>query len=273
VRSVIFTGLGIVLGAYVVAIGLLAVMQRRLIYQPDTNRPEPSAYGVPAVQSLSVRAPDGIELLAWFVPPERAAGPVVLYLHGNGGNIGMRARRLVRMHGFGWGVLLLEYRGYGGNAGSPTEIGLLEDARAGYAALREMGFSGQQILIWGESLGSGVGVRLATERDVGAVLLESPYTSIVDVGRRHFPWLPVGLLVRDRFDVLTRIGAVHAPVLVMAGGEDTLVPPDMSRAVFAAAPEPKQYWLASGAGHNDLGEAGALEVAKAFVDRYRAPPP
>ena len=156
---------------YCAVVGLLALRQRHLLYLPDTSRPLlPGA--VAAARALSVHTEDGLDLLAWLTPPADDAQPVVLYLHGNGGNIGHRASRFARLSRLGWGVLLLEYRGYGGNAGAPTEAGIHADARAGYAALRGFGVPAQRIVLWGESLGTGVAVRLATEVDVGAVVLE-----------------------------------------------------------------------------------------------------
>jgi fermentation-respiration switch protein FrsA (DUF1100 family) len=223
---------------------------------------------VPGALAVTVRTADGLDLLAWQVPPDRETQPVVLYLHGNGGNIGHRAARLDRMSSFGWGVLLLEYRGYGGNAGEPSEAGLIEDARSGYAALRMLGVPARRILLWSESLGSGLAVRLAAETDVGAVLLESPYTSIAALAQLRFPFVPVGWLLRDRFDLIDRIGAVHAPVLVMTEGRDTIVPPEKGRAVAAAAGEPKEFWWAPEAGHNDLADAGAMGAARMFVQRF-----
>ena len=254
-------------GLYCAVVGLLALRQRHLLYLPDTSRPLlPGA--VAAARALSVHTEDGLDLLAWLTPPADDAQPVVLYLHGNGGNIGHRASRFARLSRLGWGVLLLEYRGYGGNAGAPTEAGIHADARAGYAALRGFGVPAQRIVLWGESLGTGVAVRLATEVDVGAVVLESPYTSIMAIAQQRFPFVPVAWLLRDRFDLIGRIPKVRAPVLVMTGERDAIVPPEMGREVFAAAREPKVFWLAQTAGHNDLGEAGAFDVVQAFVREH-----
>ncbi len=257
-----------VMGLYCLAVGILAWRQRRFIYVPETVRPELSAAGVAKARVLTVRTDDGLDLLAWWAPPADETQPVVLYLHGNGGHIGYRAPRLAQLSSHGWGVLLLEYRGFGGNPGTPTEAGLQTDARAGYAALLALGIPSQRVVPWGESLGSGIAVRLATEVDVGAVLLESPYTSIVAIGQRRFPLAPVSLLLRDRFDLIGRIAAVRAPVLVMTGGRDDIVPPAMGRAVFAAAREPKMFWFAQDAGHNDLGEAGAFDAVRAFIRQH-----
>jgi fermentation-respiration switch protein FrsA (DUF1100 family) len=258
----------VVLGLYATGLGLLVLLQRRFIYVPDKNRPDLAAAGIPNAREITVHTGDGLDLLAWLVPPDDETQPVILCLHGNAGHIGNRASWMTRLHGFGWGVLLLEYRGYGGNPGEPTESGLIEDARAGYAALRGIGIPGNRILLWGDSLGTGVAVRLATEVEVGAVMLESPYTSIVAIGQRRFPFAPVAWLLRDRFDSIGRIPMVRSPVLVMTGGRDEVVPPEMGRAVFAAAPEPKVFWLAPDAGHDDLAAAGAFDVARRFVQEH-----
>ena len=203
-------GGAIVLGAGLLLGGIYG-MQRRLIYFPDNNLPHPAAVGLPGVQVGRIQTSDGLSLIAWYTAPEGAGIFVVLYLHGNAGNIAHGASRILRFAELGWGVLLPEYRGYGGNPGTPSEQGLLEDARAAFARLREIGTPSGRILLWGESLGTGLAVRLATENAVACLLLKSPYTSIVDVARWHLPWLPVGLLMRDRFDSLARIGEVRGP--------------------------------------------------------------
>jgi fermentation-respiration switch protein FrsA (DUF1100 family) len=251
-----------------VFVACLVAFQRRVLFLPDTTRPDLARAGVPGVREITVTTADGISLLAWYMPPAAVDAKVVLYLHGNAGHIGHRAYRLEPMRRLGWGVLLLEYRGYGGNPGSPSETGLVADARAGWDMLRTMGFPPSRILLWGESLGSGVAVRLAVERDVAAVLLEAPYTSITDMARKQFWFVPVRWLLFDRFDTLGAIGGVRAPVLVMHGARDRIIPVAMGRAVHAAAPEPKQLWIAPDAGHVDLVEAGAIEAAGEFVKPF-----
>ena len=253
---------------YLTVLALLTVLQRRFLYGPDTARPDISAAAIPEARELTVQTADGLNLLAWWVPTNSAIQPVVLYLHGNAGHIGNRAHRMVRLNSFGWGALLLEYRGYGGNSGTPTEAGMIQDARAAYAALRDMGIPAERIVLYGESLGTGLAVRLATEMPVGAIILESPYTSIVAIGQQKFPYVPVAWLLRDRFDLIGRIGTIAAPVLVMTGGRDTIVAPTMGHAVFAAAPGPKTFWLAPDAGHNDLIAAGAFDEVLAFVRQH-----
>jgi len=262
-------------GCLLVVYGLVAVvlflMQRRILYHPDNTPPDLARAGIPNLRAIAVPTPDGLSLLAWYMPPATGDGLVVLHLHGNAGNIGHRAYRLGPLSGLGWGALLLEYRGFGGNLGTPSEAGLLIDARAALAALRRMGIPSGRILLWGESLGSGLAVRLAAEQPVAAVLLEAPYTSITDLARARFPFVPVRWLLLDRFDSLAAVGGVRAPLLVMHGERDRIVPAAMGRALYAAAPEPKALWIAPDAGHIDLIEAGAIAAAHDFVSRHAAP--
>jgi fermentation-respiration switch protein FrsA (DUF1100 family) len=258
-------GAGVLAASYVFIAALLYLLQRRILYRPDCRPPDLADAGLPDVRQMTVPTADGLALLAWYLPPVRANGRVVLYLHGNAAHIGHRAYRLGPYQRQGWGVLMLEFRGYGGNPGQPSEAGLIIDAHAGLAALREMGFALSAIVVWGESLGTGPAVQLATEHKVGALLLESPYTSIADIARLRYRWFPVDWLLRDRFDSLRRIGSVRAPVLVMHGALDQIVPVAMGHAVYTAAPDPKQLWIAPDAGHLDLVEAGAIAVAGRFV--------
>jgi fermentation-respiration switch protein FrsA (DUF1100 family) len=258
-------GAGVLAASYVFVAALLYLLQRRILYRPNHGLPDLADAGLPDVRQMTVTTPDGLALLAWYLPPAQATGRVVLYLHGNAAHIGHRAYRLGPFQRLGWGVLLLEYRGYGGNPGQPSEAGLIVDAHAGLAALREMGFSLPEIVVWGESLGTGPAVQLAVEHKVGALLLESPYTSIADIARLRYRLFPVDWLLLDRFDSLRKIRSVQAPVLVMHGAYDQIVPVTMGRAVYTAAPDPKRLWIAPDAGHLDLVEAGAIEVAGHFV--------
>jgi fermentation-respiration switch protein FrsA (DUF1100 family) len=248
----------------------LYAFQDRLIYFPDpTPPPAPALLGLERTRPVAVRTEDGLGLLGWRVAAARPDAPVVLYLHGNGGSLAHRAIRVRQFQAQGWGALFVQWRGYGGNPGQPGEEGLARDARAGLALLAAEGIAPSRIVIWGESLGTGPAVRLAAERPeaMSALVLESPYTSLLDLARRHYPVLPAGLLLRDRYDSLSRIGQVRVPILVLAGAQDQLVPAEMSRRLAAAATAPVQVWEAPLAGHNDLGAAGGVEAAAAFLAR------
>jgi hypothetical protein len=159
---------------------------------------------------------------------------------------------------------MAEYRGYGGNPGTPTERGLVADGAAALDFLDGEGIAANRLVIYGESLGSGVAVLLAAQREVAGLILEAPFTSVADVAQHHYSFMPASALVRDRFDSLARIGQVRAPILVLHGERDRVVPLRFGRALFDAAPEPKELWLAREAGHEDLARYGALERSATF---------
>ncbi len=265
---VVLLCLGVALAVYGLVLAGLYTFQRQLLFVPDTTPVDPERAGLSDVAVRQVPTEDGLSLVAWHVPPRDPQGFTVLFLHGNAGNIGHRANRLRRMREIGWGVLLIEYRGYGGNQGAPSEAGLFRDASAGLAELRRLGVPAERILLWGESLGTGLAIGLAAENPVAAVLLDAPYTSIVAAAQGQYPYVPVGPLLKDRFDSLSRIARVRAPIFIMQGSADRLVPPAMGRALIQAATAPTELWVAEGAGHEDLGPYGAVEAAAAFVARH-----
>lgn len=260
------------MGLLIAAAATLWALQGRLIYFPTREPPPaPEALGLTGVETTRLRTSDGLSLLAWRLPSATEAAPVIIFLHGNAGSLAHRASRVRQFQREGWGAILVEWRGFGGNAGEPREAGLLADAEAALGLLRAEGVAAGRIVLWGESLGTGVAVRLAAERpdDVAAVVLESPYTSLLALAGWHYPWAPARLLLRDRYDILSRIGTVRAPILVIHGGRDEVVPAAMSRAVAAAATA--TLWEAPQAGHMDLTAAGAPAVAAAFLRRVLPP--
>jgi len=182
--------------------------------------------------------------------------------------ISRTAERVQRFAREGYGVLMVEYRGYGGNPGTPSEQGLYRDAAAAMAFLADAGIDPRRLVLYGESLGSAVAVQVAAEREVAAVVLESPFTSIAAAAQYHYPYVPAALLVLDRFDSLSRIGRVGAPVLMLQGGRDDVVPARFGDELYAAAREPKERWSAADAGHEDLARFGALDAVVAFIERH-----
>src|SRR4029077_16000949 len=198
------------------AIAALAYFaQRSLQYFPERTRTAPASAGFPQAEEIELVTSDGERVIAWHVPP-RGDRPVVLYFHGNGGALAWRAEGFARIVADGTGLLALSYRGYGGSGGRPTEAGLLRDSDAiyAYAAAR---YPVERLVPYGESLGSGVAVALAAEHKVGKVILEAPFNSAADIGAAAYPFLPVRLLMHDRFRSDERIGKVTAPVLVLHG--------------------------------------------------------
>lgn len=247
-----------------VAITLYAV-QRQILFRPDVRRPDAAAVGLPTLKSVRLQTEGGLDLLAWWLPPASAARPVLLYFHGNGGNLGDRAARLRFFAAAGDGVLMPEYPGYGGNPGAPSETALFGTVAPALAFLRAMRIEERRVAVYGESLGTGVAAFAAAGRQFGAVILESPFTSVTAIARQRYWFLPVGLLVRDKFDTLDRIGRIDAPLLIALGENDDVVPPGMGRALFAAAAEPKQLWAVPEGGHEDLAQFGLLEAVERFL--------
>jgi uncharacterized protein len=263
---VLYVLLGSALAAYTALLGGLYLFQRHLLYFPDRTRPALGELAPLGFREVTVTTADGLSLLSWYLPP-REGRPVIAYFHGNGGHIGYRAGRLPRFVREAYGVLILEYRGYGGNPGTPTEAGLYADGAAALDFLQRDGIRPSRLALYGESLGSGVAVYLAAQREIGALILEAPFTSVAEVAQYHYSFVPAALLLQDRFDSMSRIGNVKAPILILHGDRDRVVPVRFGRALFDAAPEPKQFWFSPQAGHEDLARFGALDAAVAFVER------
>jgi fermentation-respiration switch protein FrsA (DUF1100 family) len=258
-------------------LGVLALFwaaQRRLIYYPSADVPEPSQVGLPRAVRVSFPTDDGLTLNGWFVPALPAAsGPpgddavdTVLVFNGNAGNRAYRADLAQQFTARGRAVLLFDYRGYGDNAGTPSEEGLARDARAARHYLESRSdVDAQRIVYFGESLGAGVAVGLAVEHPPRALVLRSPFTSLVDAARYHFSYLPVSLLLRDRFRSDDRIERIRCPLLVIAGTRDAIIPAEQSRRLFDRAHEPKQLFILEGADHNDDALVAGAQMVAAVV--------
>jgi uncharacterized protein len=243
------------------------VLQDRLIYLPAGNVGTPEDAGLPEAQELALPTEDGLTLDAWYVPPTgEVTGAAVLVLPGNAGNRAHRAPLARALSRAGLSVLLLDYRGYGGNPGRPSESGLGADARAAYKALSARG-DVERVVVFGESLGAAVAVDLAQRADIHALVLRSPFTSLRDVARVHYPFLPAGALLRDRFDVEDAVRRVGAPVVVIAGARDSIVPPEQSRQVARAAGA--ELIEVAEADHNDPSLGAGEAVVRAIVAAAR----
>lgn len=250
-------GMSIALYALVVAAAWLG--QRHLMYVPDPTRVAPAAAGLNGVEELVLETPDGARLIAWRTPAE-AGRPYILYLHGNAGNLASRADRFQRYQKRGTGVAMLSWRSYGGSTGKPTEANNVADARLAYDALVASGVRAEDIVVYGESLGSGVAIQLVAERKVAALVLDAPYTSIVDVALLSYPYLPVRPLLIDRYESDRHIKGVNVPVLVLHGERDAVIPVRMGQAMHQMVPGPKKLVLFPDGGHVDLDDYGAVEV-------------
>lgn len=259
---------------YAVVVVMMYFLQRNFLYYPDSYLPTRAQSGVVDMTEVQFSTEDGLELFAWLKPPADEEKPWVVIYHGNAGTIGSRGFKARVFLDAGYGVMMPEYRGYGGISGHPSEAGLYADARAALKHLAEQGVTGRDVVIYGESLGTGVAVAMASElagagAPAAAVILEAPFTSTVDVAAKHYPFLPARLMMKDRFDSLSRIQGLHAPLFIVHGEKDWTVPQSLGRKLFAAAPEPKSALWIAGAGHNDLYDHDAAAAILAFLKEYK----
>jgi len=235
----------------VVFLGLL-IGQRRILFRCDAADVDPATLGLEA-ETIRLETEDGENLAAWRIPP--ASGrPLILYFHGNAGGLDLRVERFRAIVKAGMGVLAIEYRGYASSTGRPSERGLKLDGEAAYAAAVESGVRPDRIIAFGESLGSGVAVSIAARRQIGALVLDSPYSSIADVAASAYWFVPVRALLRDPFRNDLLISQVSAPTLMVHGTKDPVVPIRFGEKLFTLANPPKTFWRVEGAGHLALGE-------------------
>jgi fermentation-respiration switch protein FrsA (DUF1100 family) len=253
---------------YIVVAAAAFVMQRRLMYFPDPARVAPSVFALAGVEERELETADGATLVAWH---GRAAPgqPTLLYFHGNAGNLASRAERVRKYLERGIGIFILSYRGYGGSTGSPSERANVADAKVAYDALRKDGVAVEDIILYGESLGSGVAVQLAAEKPVGGLILDAPFTSIVDVAAKAYPFLPVNRFILDRYDTMRHLSEVHAPLLVLHGEDDEVIPVAMGRAIYDAAKGPKEIVTFPNAGHTDHHLVGSYAEIFRWIDNLR----
>jgi uncharacterized protein len=236
---------------YLLLLGLLTIFQNFLIFHPDNKISDPKNAEIPGLSIVQLHTDDYLSLRAWYLPASEGK-PTIIYFHGNAGGLENRISRMQTFHMMGFGMLFVEYRGYGGNPGRPSETGLIQDAKAGMDFLQAQHVPLQHIVVYGESLGTGIATQMAASYPVGGLVLEAPYTSLVDVAAYHYPWIPMHWLMRTRLDLLKSLASVHAPIFIMRGMQDTIVPPWMGQAVFDAASSPKRLCTAPFAGHQDM---------------------
>lgn len=254
-----------IIGVYAAVCLAGYTFHRNFMYFPYPERVPPIEAGLKGTQEIEIEAPDGVTLIAWYAPAKKGK-PTILYFHGNAGNAAGRVEKIEAMRAGGNGVFYLNNRGYGGSAGKPSEAANVADATAAYDYLAGRGVGAGQIVAYGESLGSGQAVQLAAKRKLRAVVLEAPLTSTVDVGRSVYWFLPLGLILTDQFRNIDQIKQVEAPVLILHGESDEVIPLAHGKRIFGAANEPKKLEVVPGAAHNDLFEHGAWDRVQDFLD-------
>ncbi|MGE3065805.1 MAG: alpha/beta hydrolase [Hyphomicrobiaceae bacterium] len=255
---------GMSFALYVLVVGAAWLGQRHLMYVPNATRVSPSAAGLEGVEEQVLTTPDGAKLIAWRGPPSEGQ-PTILYLHGNAGNLAGRADRFQRYRRAGFGLMMLSWRGYSGSTGRASEAHNVADAVLAFDALVTSGVLPKDIVVYGESLGSGVAIQLAGARPVGALILDAPYTSIVDVALLSYPYLPVRPLLVDRYESDRHIEKVSVPVLILHGERDSVIPVRMGKALYDLTRGEKKLVLFPDGGHVDLDDYGAVEIVTRWI--------
>jgi hypothetical protein len=250
---------------YLGGLAILFFAQRAFVFPiPRTVRTAPAAVGFPEAEEHALTTADGEKVIVWHVPA-KPGHAVAIHFLGNGDFLAGRVGRFRDITSDGTGLVALSYRGYAGSSGRPSEQGLLRDAVATYG-FTSARYGADRIVVWGFSLGSGVAVALAADQPVGKLILEAPYTSIVDIAGSLLPIVPVRWLIRDQFRSDRRIALVTVPVLIMHGARDATIPIGSGERLFALANEPKQFVRFPEGGHDDLDNFGAIETARHFIN-------
>lgn len=272
--TMLISTFAIAVGLYLLVAVAAFLGQRTLMYAPDRRYFTPAEAGLPQATELKLERGDGVTVLAWFARAQTGR-PTILYFHGNGGSLSTRAERMAKYLTRGYGMLLMTYRGYGGSTGRPSEAANVADALFAYDTLRGSGVAAEDIVLYGELIGTGIAVQVAANRPVAGVVLDAPYTSIVDVAVRAYPYLPVRPFLLDRYETLRHLPRVVAPVLVVHGTRDEVIPIEMGRRVHDAVPGPKALSEFPDAGHSDHHLFGSTEVIQAWIDQLsrKADPP
>jgi len=259
--------------AYLCIIVIMYVSQRNLMYHPDKSLGRPMDSGLPEMVAVNLTNSEGMKIVSWYKSASTNK-PTLVYFHGNAGNIGDRHDKVRPFLDHGIGVVLVGYRGYGNNPGNPSEEGLYADASLALDFLSRTGIMPDHWVLYGESLGTAVAVemaqRLRTISPAAAVILEAPFSSMAAAGKSHYPWLPVGILLKDRYDSIDKIKSINAPLMILHGTADRVVPTQLGRNLFDAAVDPKTgHWI-NGASHDDLFERGGDTLSIDFIEKVWA---
>lgn len=244
---------------------LLYIFQRSLIYIPDENRPSIAIAKKYGYQEVSYTTDDGLKLMAWYKKAKKGK-PTIVYFHGNAGNITYILPIANYFITQGFGILLVEYRGYGGNPGHPSEQGLYQDGHSAIKFLLNQSVSTSNLVIYGQSLGSGVAVEMARDYQSCALILQSPFTSMYDVVHWHYPWIFFNPW--DGYDSINKIGKINTPVLILNGKKDDVVPYQQGQTLFKAVRGQKKLVIYPDKGHNDLWQPDFYKQVELFIEHH-----
>lgn len=258
--------ISLIVALYLLFVALGYLFQRYIIYRPSHDIPKSSESRAIDMTVVGLKSGKGLLLKSWY---KRAVEgqPTLIYFQGNMGDIGDRAPLIRPYLDKGIGVLLVGYRGYGGNPGRPTEKGLYDDAQAAWDYLRQQQIPSRCIVVYGESIGAALAIELATERSVAATILQSPFTSLVELGKYHYPIFPIDWILKDRYLNNNKMGKINSPLLMLIAREDRIVPVSQSRRLFELANRPKEIKFYEGVGHNEIHPLVQQDVIK-FIGKH-----
>ena len=250
--------------AYFLIVISIYFFQRNLLYHPSENNYSGDKITV-SVEKIKIKTKDGIELLAWFHNKKISSYKTVLFLHGNAGSLENRIHKINHFKDMNVNFLIIAWRGFSGNDGKPSEKGLYEDAKSALRWLNSKGVANEDIIIYGESLGTGVATEIAQNNNFAGIILESPFTSMVDAGKSKYPFLPVKLLLKDKYESVRKIKKINSPILIMHGKVDKLVPFYMGSKIYELANEPKYSYFSEYDDHMMEYNKNLLKVLKSFI--------
>ena len=241
-KMIISSSIFIIILAYLVVTILLYYNQRNLLYHPTENNYQGDELKV-KIDKVQIKTVDNINLMAWYHEKEIKKYKTILYFHGNAGSLENRIHKINHFSDMNINFLLISWRGFNGNDGKPSEQGLYKDAKSAVLWLKNKGLSEENIILYGESLGTGVATEIAQNKNFGGVILESPFTSMIAAGKSKYPIFPIGLLLKDKYESDKKIKNISSPILIMHGEADTIVPFWMGKKMYELANEPKYYYF------------------------------
>lgn len=256
--------------AYAVIVGAMVVLQRKLMFFPDRNIAAPADYGLQGFEDIRYASADGTRLQAWYRAPDQGR-KLIIYFHGNASNLGNRAGMFAAFAQAGYGVLGLSYRGYGRSEGSPAEAGMMDDARSTLKQAADLGYTKNDLVLYGESLGTGIAVRMADEFGAGVLALQSPYTSVAGRAAEIYWWIPVRWLIKDKFESLGYIAQLEIPTLIFHGELDRTIPMRHGKTILDAAKGPKQGVFYPNVGHTEFDPADVTRALNDFIAKHATP--
>ena len=251
--------------SYFFIVVLVYTFQRNLLYHPSEN----NYYGddlLVSVERVKIKTQDNIELLSWYHNKDINNNKTILFFHGNAGSLDNRIHKINHFKNMNVNFLLVAWRGFSGNKGQPTEEGLYEDARSAVSWLKSKGVLEKNIVLYGESLGTGVATEIAQDNNFAGIILESPFTSMIEAGKNVYPYLPVKLLLKDKYESYKKIKKIKIPILIMHGEVDNIVPFYMGKKMYELANEPKYFYFSKYDDHMMEYNQNLLKALKDFIN-------